>query len=109
MSDDISDFDDIPTAKLEVPKAADVPLWVHSNTVAIRGITRRLARRESFEDKLFWVVIGGSFGVILSVVSAAVYIGGELSSLHYLQERATRNDERITHLEQQAMKRRDDT
>lgn len=56
----------------------------------------RHERLEGRLERLFWVVLVGSFGVMVSVISAAIYVGGRFQAVEDIERRLTRIEDRPT-------------
>lgn len=92
-----ADMDDIP----------DTGTGVHGRLLAteirVAGLTRdqkqleeKLSRYDSRLERLFWVVLAGSLGVMTTVVGGAIYIGGQFQTIRDLDRRVTRIEDRPT-------------
>lgn len=61
-----------------------------------KAVEQRHERLESRIERLFWVVLGGSFAVMVSVISAAIYVGGRFQAVEDIERRVTRIEDRPT-------------
>lgn len=70
-----------------MPTQETIPGRLLSVEVRAHNTAKKMAMMESLLWKLVFTIVAASFGVIATVISAAVYIGGQLQSVADLDRR----------------------
>lgn len=92
-------FDDIPPTGggLIPPTLQQIPgrllaveLRVQDTAQKLRVVDARVDRYDGQLERLFWVVLCGSLGVMVTVTTAALYVGGRFQAVTDLDRRVGR-------------------
>lgn len=73
-----------------LPTSAQVPARVLTLELRVSEQQRAIDRIEAVASRLFWVVLGGSLSVALTVASAALYVGARFEAVAQLDRRVAR-------------------
>ncbi len=76
-----------PTHETMPGRLLAVEVRVHNNA-------HRLARLEDTLSRMLWAVVGGSVAVMVTVITAAIYVGGRFQAVTDLDRRMTRVEDR---------------
>lgn len=92
------DFDDIPAtgAGLMPPTAAQLPGRLLAVEVKQQRIIELVRAQRRMALWLVGTVVGGSLGVMLTVIGAAIYVGGRFQAIVELDRRVTRIEDGAT-------------
>lgn len=69
----------------------------------ITATEKRVDRLEAIGARIVWAIAGATLGVVLTVASAALYVGGRLEKIDSLERAVDHLGQRIEHLERSAM------
>jgi hypothetical protein len=85
-------MDDIPDTGVGIvpPSAEHVPGRLLANEIRAYHNSKALQRLDSRLERLFWMILAGSFGVMITVIGAAIYVGGRFQAIENLDRRVTR-------------------
>lgn len=89
-------MDDIPDTGVGLQPASPehVPGRLLAAEIRTYHNGKALGRLESRLERLFWVILGGSFAVMVTVISAAIYVGGRFAAIENLDRRVSRLEDR---------------
>lgn len=86
-----SSMDDIPDTGTGITgRLLATEIRVASLAKDQKSTDDKLSRYDTRLERLFWVILGGSFAVMVTVISAALYVGGRLNAIENLDRRVTR-------------------
>jgi hypothetical protein len=85
-------MDDIPDTAHGIQPATTEQMPGRLLATEIRAYhnSRALARLDGRLEKLFWMILAGSFGVMVTVIGAALYVGGRFAAIENLDRRVLR-------------------
>lgn len=88
--------DDMPNTGVGLvpPTASTIPGRLLAVEVRSFNNARAIARLEGVAMKLTLTIVAASLGVILTIISAAVYVGGRFQAVSELDRRVSRIEDR---------------
>lgn len=101
--------------KIRPPTPAEIPSRIlnlefeasarhRESLMAHREASNRLDRIEGVARKLGWGILAASFGVMVTVVSSALYVGSRFERIEGVAGIVEQHDRRIERLEEKAMR-----
>ena len=89
------DMDDLPETGrgLQPPTTSEVPGRLLALEIRTYNNAKALSRLEARLERLFWVILGGSFAVMVTVITAALYVGGRFAAIENLDRRVSRMED----------------